>query len=180
MWIRRELRAGPLTVALARSLVFCKHTLECYAFPSLPPSVPLSGAPLNLLLLTVHPHTLRIYLQTSSLLPPPPSHCYSCQCFIFLGFVFCWTRPSSQRWEWIRLCLLKGCQLDTHPRVLTETHPVFLLSSLLSQDPSEVENPREHGGHPGGLPGDGHLCQSGHGAAAVLLRHHDQDHLHQL
>lgn len=119
-------RSGP---GPAPSLVFHKHTRECYSSAFLPSSLP-PLCPLNLLLLTVHPHIWTIYLPTASCFPPS----YSCKCFIvFWGGLFaaewrCCDNAGNQILDY----LLRGCWLDpthtgTHWRVIMEAYLVFLL-----------------------------------------------------
>lgn len=158
------------------SLLFHKHTLECYSCAFLPSSLPLL-CPLDLLLLTIHPRIRRIYLHGPSL-PVTPV-------FLLLFFAGSFLRNDAVvTMLGIKFGLFDKRVLTWPARTQTRTDASWWrrIPSFFSftQDPSEVKNPREHGGHPGGLPGDGHLCQGGHGSAAFLLRHHDQNHLHQL
>lgn len=59
-------------------------------------------------------------------------------------------------------------------------HLSFSPSVCITQDSSEVKDLWQPRGHPGSLPGDGHLRQGGHGPAALLRHHDDQNYLHQL
>lgn len=145
-------------------------------FSSLLPSPP-HLCPLNRLHLTVHPHIRRIYLHTVSHSPPVTS----IKVLLSLGgysllndSVVTMLGIESVYEEGVDLTRM---QAGTHRRVLTEA---ILSSSSFAQDSSEVKNPRQYGRHPGCFPGDGHLRESGHGTAALLLPHNDQNHLHQL
>lgn len=51
---------------------------------------------------------------------------------------------------------------------------------LILQNSSEDPDRRESDGHSAGVSADRHPGESRAGAAAVLHRHHDQNHLHQL
>lgn len=56
----------------------------------------------------------------------------------------------------------------------------LLFALCVTQDSSEAEDLWQPDGHPGGFPVDCSLCQGGHGPAALLHLHYDQDRLHQL